>query len=85
MKYTFFKDELGTIWYRDCFNVEANSYEEACIKAKEMIQNDEINDIEYSEPIHETWLPIDAGTNDNFATLELTDFETNKVLWKNGE
>ena len=37
MKYEFFKDELGTIWYRDCFSVEAETYEEAKQKAIEMV------------------------------------------------
>lgn len=85
MKYEFFKDELGTIWYRDCFVVEAETYEEACEKAKEMIQNDEIYDVEYCEPVYETWSPINVNKNDNFSTLELLDAENNKIIWKNGE
>ena len=85
MKYTFFKDELGTIWYRDCFSIEAETYKEACEKAQNMIENDEIDDIEWCEPIYETWSPIVANQNDDFATLELADGDTNKVLWKNGK
>jgi len=69
MKYEFFKDELGTIWYRDCFIVEADTYEEAKQKAIEMIKNDEIDDVDYSEPIWETWNPIRLDANDGFSTV----------------
>ena len=84
MKYTFFKDELSTIWYRDCFTVEADTYKEAVQKAIEMIKNDEIDDIDYSEPIWETWNPTRLDDNDGFSTIELQDTETNKIVWENG-
>lgn len=84
MKYEFFKDELGTIWYRDCFTIEADTYEEAKQKAIEMIKNDEIDDIDYSEPIWETWNPTRSDDNNGFSTVELQDTETNKIIWENG-
>jgi len=85
MKFEFFKDELGTIWYRDCFTVEADSYEEAVQIATEMIEEDEINDIDYSEPIWETWSPLSLKDNKGFNTLELQYAETGKKVWENGK
>lgn len=84
MKYTFFKDELGTIWYRDCFSIEAESYEEAEQKAIEMIKNDEVENIDYCEPLYETWNPMFLHDNNNFSTLELSN-ESSKLIWENGE
>lgn len=84
MKYTFFKDELGTIWYRDCFQVEAETYEEACEKAQSMVENDEDLEIDWGEPIHETWCEIPCSENDGFTTLELQD-EDGKIIYRNGK
>ena len=45
MKFEFFKDTLGTIWYRDCVEVEANSYEEAKQKMIDAVKyDDELED-----------------------------------------
>lgn len=84
MKYTFFKDELGTIWYRDCFQVEAETYEEACEKAQSIISNEEDLEIEWCEPIYETWNEISLEDNDGFTTLELQD-EDGKIIYRNGK
>ena len=84
-KFNFFRDELGTIWYRDCFEVEAENYEEACKIAQQMVENDDVDNIDYSEPIWETWNPTSVSDNNGFSTTELQCVETNKVIWKNGE
>lgn len=82
MEFTFFRDELGTIWYRDCFSVEAESYEEACEKAIEMAKNNDIIEVDYSEPLYDTFTPI---ISDIFtSTVELSD-EYDVILYTNNE
>jgi hypothetical protein len=83
-EYTFFKDSLGTIWYRDCFMVKADSYEEAEKKAIEMAKNDEINNVDYSEPIWETWNDTSIKDNDGQTTVELLNDDT-QTIWRNGK
>ena len=41
MKFEFFKDTLGKIWYRDCVEVEADSYEEAKQKMIDAVKYDD--------------------------------------------
>lgn len=84
MKYEFFKDTLGTIWFRDCVEIEADSYEEAKEKIIQTIENDEELNLIYSEPIWETWNETAVDDNDGFATLEIQDLETGKIIHKNG-
>ena len=84
MKYEFFKDTLGTIWFRDCVEIEADSYEEAKEKIIQTIENDEELNLIYSEPIWETWNETMVDDNDGFATLEIQDLETGKIIHKNG-
>lgn len=84
MKYEFFKDMLGTIWYRDCVEIEADSYEEAEQKVIEAIKNDDELKIVYSEPIWETWDETTVDDNDGFATLEIQCPEIDKIIYKNG-
>ena len=84
MKYGFFKDTLGTIWFRDCVEIEADSYEEAKEKIIQTIENDEELNLIYSEPIWETWNETMVNDNDGFATLEIQDLETGKIIHKNG-
>ena len=84
MKYQFFKDTLGTIWYRDCVEVEADSYEEAKQKIINAVENCDDLEIVYSEPIWETWDETIVNNNDGFATLEIQDSETEKTIYRNG-
>lgn len=78
--YKFYQDEQGTVWFRDCFLVEAETYEEACEKAIDMVKNGEVYEVEYSEPIWETFVPSESL---NFPTLELLDAETEQIIWNN--
>jgi hypothetical protein len=84
MKYQFFKDTLGTIWYRDCVEIEADSYEEAKQKIINAVENCDDLEIVYCEPIWETWDEITVNNNDGFATLEIQDLETGKTIYRNG-
>jgi len=85
MKYTFFKDTLGTIWYRDCFQVEAETYELACEQIKETAQNDDLDniDIDWCEPLYETWNETYLKDNDGFSTIEFQD-EDGRLIYRNG-
>lgn len=85
MKFEFFKDTLGTIWYRDCVEVEADSYEEAKEKIIQAIKNDDELETVYSEPIWETWNETTVDDNDEFSTLEIQEPETGKTIYKNGK
>ena len=85
MKFEFFKDTLGTIWYRDCVEVEADSYEEAKEKVIKAVENDDELDVVYSEPIWNTWDETTIDDNDEFSTLEIQEPETGKIIYKNGK
>lgn len=84
MKYEFFKDTLGTIWYRDCVEIEADSYEEAKEKVIKAVENDDELDVVYSEPIWDTWNELSPKDNDGQPTLEIQDSESDKIIYRNG-
>ena len=89
MKYTFFKDELGTIWYRDCIIVEADSYEEAKENIIKIINGDDIDDeieheYDYSEPLYDTWVETSLSDNLGYTTIEIEDAESNTIIYRNG-
>ena len=86
MKFEFFKDTLGTIWYRDCVKIEANSYEEAKQKMIDAVKYDDDElEIIWCEPIWETWNETTTDDNDEFSTLEIQEPETGKIIYKNGK
>ena len=85
MKFEFFKDTLGTIWYRDCVEVEADSYEEAKQKMIDAVKYDDELEIIWSEPIWGTWNETTIDDNDEFSTLEIQEPETGKIIYKNGK
>lgn len=85
MEYNFFKDELGTIWYRDCIKVEADSYEEAVRKITDIVKNGDDYETIYSEPIWETWEERTVEEESGCATIEIEDPETRTIIWKNGK
>ena len=85
MKFEFFKDTLGTIWYRACVEVEANSYEEAKQKMIDAVKYDDELEVLWVEPIWETWNETTIDDNDEFSTLEIQEPETGKIIYKNGK
>ena len=86
MKYQFNRDELGTIWYRDCIEVEAENYEDAKKKILELEESGEWTEHTiYTESMFDTWNPTFVKNNNGFATIEIEDPDTNKIIWKNGE
>ena len=84
MKFEFFKDTLGTIWYRDCVEIEADSYEEAVQIITDAAENHDDLETLWCEPIWETWNETTIDNNDGFATLEIQNPETRKIIYTNG-
>ena len=83
--FDFYKDEKNTIWVRHQFSIEAESYEEALEKIKQVESNpaesyeDEI-DTEY---LYETLESIDPEENEGNATCEIHSEDTNQLVYTN--
>ena len=89
MQYRFYKNEMATIWYQDVYLVEAETEEqaqklfiEACKEGDES-KYDEI-ELDYSEPIFETYSPISLEDNEGLSTIEVIDI-TGNIIWENGK
>ena len=89
MQYKFYKNEKAIIWYQDVYLVEAESEEEAKILFIEACKNedelfcDEIQ-LDYSEPLFETYSPLSVEDNEGEPTIEIID-ENGNLIWKNNE
>ena len=89
MKYRFYKNEKATIWYQDVYLVEAETKEQAqelfikACKAGDESEYDEI-ELDYSEPLFETWSPISLEDNEGNSTIEIID-ENGNLIYKNGK
>lgn len=88
MQYRFYKNEKATIWYQDVYLIEAETEEQAKILFIEACKNNEENDIyeielDYSEPIFETYCPLSIEDNKGEPTIEIID-ENGNLIWKNG-
>ena len=89
MQYRFYKNEKATIWYQDVYLVEAETEEQAqelFIKACKDGDESEYDEIEldYSEPIFETYSPIPLDDNEGNSTIEVIDINGN-IIWENGK
>ena len=89
MQYRFYKNEIATIWYQDVYLVEAETEEQAqelFIKACKDGDESEYDEIEldYSEPIFETYSPIPLDDNEGNSTIEVIDINGN-IIWENGK
>jgi|GEM_PF-4569062 len=89
MQYRFYKNEKATIWYQDVYLVEAETEEQAqelFIKACKDGDESEYDEVEldYSEPLFETWSPISLEDNEGLSTIEVIDI-TGNIIWKNGK
>jgi hypothetical protein len=47
--------------------------------------NDEINDVDWTEPIWETWTDILPKDNDGRSTVEVVNDNVTQIIWKNGK
>ena len=89
MQYRFYKNERATIWYQDVYLVEAETEEQAqelFIKACKDGDESEYDEVEldYSEPLFETWSPISLEDNEGLSTIEVIDI-TGNIIWENGK
>lgn len=87
MQYRFYKNEKATIWYQDVYLVEAETEEQAqklFIEACKDGDESEYNEIEldYSEPLFETWSPISLEDNKGYSTIEIIN-ENGNLIWEN--
>ena len=86
--FNFYKDEKHTIWYRGKFEIEAETYEEAVAKVKEMEQDqmkyDEV-DVRWDE-IESTLEGLTPEDNQGQSTIEIySDDNAGDLIYANGE
>jgi hypothetical protein len=83
--FDFYKDEKQTIWVRTKFNIEAESYEQALEKIKEVEENqsESYENVLYWEYLEETLEEITPEENKGEATIEIHSEDTNKLIYTN--
>lgn len=84
--FDFYKDEKNTIWVRTKFSIEAESYEQALEKIKEVNNGDhsEIHDnLSYWEYLEETLEEMTPEENGGEFTCEIYSEDTDKLIYTN--
>jgi hypothetical protein len=83
--FDFYKDEKNTIWVRHQFSIEAESYEEALEKIKQVESNPagSYEDEMETEYLYETLESIDPEENEGNATCEIHSEDTNQLVYTN--
>lgn len=82
--FNFNIDSKRTIWYREFFEVEANTAEEAKEIAIKMAKYDEFDSTYHCEVLFDTSENISPQENDNQATQELYLNDTHEdLIWNN--
>lgn len=87
--FDFYKDEKNTIWLRFKFSIEADSYEQALEKIKEIEQDPSgsyENDLGWTygwEYLEETLEGMTREENGGEPTCEIHSEDTNKLVYKN--
>lgn len=83
--FDFYKDEKNTIWVRHQFSIEAESYEEALEKIKQVESNPagSYEDEMETEYLYETLESIDPEENKGEATIEIYSEDTNQLVYTN--
>ena len=82
-QFNFYLDEKVTTWMRTEFSVEAETIEEAKVKAMQMHKDGELSEIGWDE-IFGTKVKMDLEENDNFSTEELY-LDGGELLYENGK
>mgnify|MGYP003350195759 CR=1 FL=1 len=86
-EFDFYLDQKHTIWYRGKFQIEAETYEEAVAKVKEMEQDqmkyDEV-DVRWDE-IESTLEGLTPEDNDGQTTNEVYSADTSDLIYANAE
>lgn len=87
-KFKFYLDRKVTVWERDTFEIEAESKEEATSivieEAKTNLYNGELEFEGETESLYDTQDFMEAKEN-QAATVEIYDGETNEIIWQNWE
>jgi hypothetical protein len=82
--FNFNLDSKRTIWYREFFEVEANTEEEAKEIAIKMAKYDEFDSTYHCEVLFDTSEQMSVEDNDNQTTQELYLNDTHEeLIWDN--
>lgn len=82
--FDFYLDTKVTGWYRTPFEIEANSLEEAKLKAIEFVKSGETSYISW-EQIDDTVETMSVKDNDGESTNELYTYSDGEMIWDNSE
>ena len=82
--FDFYLDTKVTGWYRTPFEIEANTLEEAKLKAIEFVKSGETTYISW-EQIDDTLETMSVKDNDGESTEELYTYSDGEIIWDNGE
>jgi hypothetical protein len=83
--FDFYRDEKQTIWIRTRFDIQAESYEEALEKIKEVEvdKSESYENTHYWEFLEETLEEITPEENKGEATLEIHSEDTDELIYTN--
>jgi hypothetical protein len=82
--FDFYLDTKVTGWYRTPFEIEANTLEEAKLKAIEFVKSGETSYISW-EQIDDTLETMSTKDNDGESTNELYTYSDGEIIWDNSE
>lgn len=86
-KFSFLQDVKVTVWVRQKFDIEAESYDDALTKIERFKTEDVSASSDFdidTEWLFESWEPIDPKDNGNAATIELyAEYDPNNPVWTN--
>jgi len=82
-RFDYYVDRKVTGWQRSHLTIEAVSKEEADMKVKEIVEDDNVYDEPHfveNEPLFETFEQMSVGENEGQATEELFDSDNTLIL-----
>jgi len=87
MQHKFFIDRKQTVWERSFYNIEAETYEKAVERIKEIAETneDEANEFDECQTLYETAIGMTPEENDGCSTVEVLTEDGNDTLWHNGK
>jgi hypothetical protein len=83
--FDFYRDEKQTIWVRTRFDIQAESYEQALEKIKQVESSpaESYEDEMETEYLYETLESIDPEENEGNATCEIHSEDTDELIYTN--
>ena len=83
--FDFYRDEKQTIWVRTRFDIQAESYEQALEKIKEVEadKSESYENTHYWEFLEETLEEITPEENKGEATIEIYSEDNNQLVYTN--